>query len=176
MPKSPRAASTTQEVNDLACLTRDPRNARSHSERNLELIARSLQEVGGARSIVVDEDGVVLAGNATVSAARQAGIEKVRIVDADGTELVAVRRTNLTPGQKRRLALLDNRAAELAEWDDAVLAALADDTDLADLWEPDELAELLGAAPEVEFPEYDETAEERVAYVECPSCGHRFPR
>jgi hypothetical protein len=28
----------------------------------------------------------------------------------------------------------------------------------------------------VAFPEYDETAEDKVAYVECPSCGHRFPR
>jgi DNA modification methylase len=129
----------------LLSFTPDPRNARAHSERNLELIASSLLEVGAARSIVVDEDGVVLAGNATVSAAQQAGIAKVRVIDADGTELVAVRRTNLTPEQKRRLALLDNRAAELAEWDAKVLASLAEDTDLSGLWEPDELAGLLGS-------------------------------
>jgi hypothetical protein len=164
------------DPNDLASLTPDPRNARTHSERNVDLIAQSLQELGAARSIVVDENGVVLAGNATVTAAQHAGIDRVRVVDTDGSELVAVRRTGLSPEQKRRLALLDNRTAELASWDTEVLASLADDTDLSALWEPDELAELLATAPEVTFPEFDETAEERVAYVECPSCGYRFPR
>lgn len=132
------------DIQDLADLTPDPRNARSHSERNLELIAQSLQEVGAARSIVVDEDGVILAGNATVTAAQQAGFDRVRIVEVDGRELVAVRRTGLSPAQKRRLALLDNRTAELADWDTDVLASLAEDTDLSNLWEPDELADLLG--------------------------------
>lgn len=127
----------------LSSLTPDPRNARRHTDRNLDLIASSLQEVGAARSIVVDEDGVILAGNATVTAAQQAGIDRVRVIDTDGSELVAVRRSGLSPEQKRRLALLDNRAAELAEWDTEILASLAEDTDLAGLWEPDELAALL---------------------------------
>lgn len=133
-----------KESHSLAALKPDPRNARTHSERNLSLISQSLHEVGAARSVVVDEDGVVLAGNATVHAAKEAGIERVRVIDADGSELVAVRRSNLTPEQKRRLALLDNRASELAEWDTEVLASLSEDTDLSGLWEPDELAELLG--------------------------------
>jgi DNA modification methylase len=93
---------------------------------------------------VVDEDGTVLAGNATVQAAASVGMSSVRVVEADGSELVAVRRSGLTPEQKRRLALLANRAAELAEWDAEVLAALAADTDLSGLWEEDELAGLLG--------------------------------
>jgi len=142
----------TQDIPDaptdstaLSALTPDPRNARTHSERNRTLIEASLREVGAARSIVVDEAGVILAGNATVAAAQQAGLTQMRVVDTDGSELVAVRRTNLTPEQKRRLALLDNRTAELAAWDAGVLASLAEDTDLAGLWEPDELADLLNA-------------------------------
>ncbi|MPZ24516.1 MAG: hypothetical protein GEU28_13515 [Dehalococcoidia bacterium] len=141
------ASDNDPKIADLACLTPDPRNARTHSDRNLALIERSLREVGAARSIVVDEAGTILAGNATVEAAEQVGITRVRVVEADGTELVAVRRANLTPEQKRRLALLDNRAAELADWDAAVLASLAEDTDLSGLWAPDELADLLAAAP-----------------------------
>jgi hypothetical protein len=43
------------------------------------------------------------------------GIERVQVVDTDGEMLVAVRRRGLTPEQKARLALYDNRAAELAE-------------------------------------------------------------
>jgi DNA modification methylase len=130
----------------LASLMPDPRNARRHTDRNLGLLEQALREVGAARSIVVDETGTVLAGNATVAAAGKAGIDQVRIVEADGQELIAVRRSGLTPHQKRRLALLDNRTAELAEWDTEVLASLAEDTDLAGLWEPDELADLLAAA------------------------------
>lgn len=122
----------------LSSLLPDPRNARRHSERNLDLIEQSLRQVGAARSFVLDETGTILAGNATVAAAERAGIGRLRIVEADGTELVAVRRSGLTDAQKRRLALWDNRAAELAEWDSVVLAALAEDTDLSGLWEPDD--------------------------------------
>lgn len=81
------------------------------------MIAKSLQEVGAARSIVIDEHGVVLAGNGTVEGAQAAGIQKIKVVDVDGDTLVAVRRTGLTDAQKRRLALFDNRTSELAEWD-----------------------------------------------------------
>jgi ParB-like chromosome segregation protein Spo0J len=176
MAKATNPTPASEQLDELSALTPDPRNARTHSDRNLKLIALALQEVGAARSIVVDEDGVILAGNATVTAAQAAGIDRVRFVDADGSEIIAVRRTGLTSEQKRRLALLDNRTAELAAWDSEVLASLAEDTDFSDLWESDELAELLGEPPTVAFPEYDETAEEKVAYVECPSCGHRFPR
>ncbi len=129
----------------LGDLTPDPRNARKHTARNLATIEAALREVGAARSVVVDEDGTVLAGNATVAAAGAAGISRVRVVDADGSELIAVRRSGLTPEQKRRLALFDNRAAELAEWDTEVLASLADDTDLSGLWDDGELADLLSS-------------------------------
>jgi ParB-like chromosome segregation protein Spo0J len=161
----------------LTELTPDPRNARRHTERNLAQIKTALKAVGAARSIVVDEDGVILAGNATVEAAQLVGIEKVRIIETDGSEMVAVRRTGLTPEQKRKLALFDNRSSELAEWDAGVLAALADQLDLSALWEDDELAAILALAdpPDVAFPEYDETAEDAVKWLVCPECGHRFP-
>ena len=136
----------------LDALTPDPRNARRHSERNLRLITEALRDVGAARSIVVDETGTVLAGNATIAAAGHAGLTRVRVIDADGSELIAVRRTGLTLEQKQRLALYDNRAAELAEWDTEVLAHLADEIDLSALWETDELADLLSEeAPAIDL-------------------------
>lgn len=171
-------ASESTEATDLAQLIPDPQNARRHSARNLALIASALTEVGAARSIVVDEAGVILAGNATVEAAARAGLSRVRIVEADGSELIAVRRTGLTDAQKRRLALYDNRTSELADWDSAVLARLSDETDLSALWAEDELAELLAHAepPVVDFPEYDEAAVDAVSWATCPECGHRFPK
>ena len=133
-------------IQHLGDLLPDPRNSRRHNARNIGTIADGLQEVGAARSIVIDENGTILAGNGVVEAAAQAGIERVQVVDADGETLVAVRRTGLTAAQKTRLSLLDNRAAELADWDTDVLAELADsDPDsLSGLWSDEELAELLG--------------------------------
>jgi site-specific DNA-methyltransferase (adenine-specific) len=142
---SPEALNGEQQT--LGNLIPDSRNARRHTDRNLSQIEQALREVGAARSIVVDENGVILVGNATVQAASKVGIERVRVVDADGSELVAVRRTGLTPEQKRRLALFDNRAAELAEWDTEMLASLAEETDLSGLWDDDELAQVLAAEP-----------------------------
>src|SRR5436309_486919 len=70
----------------LRDLTPDPSNRRAHNPRNVGLIADSFHAVGAARSIVIDEDGVVLAGNATIVAAADAGIENVRIIEASGHE------------------------------------------------------------------------------------------
>jgi ParB-like chromosome segregation protein Spo0J len=103
------------EIIGLRDLKPDPQNARKHTPRNVGMIADALQEVGAARSIVIDEKGVVLAGNATMKAAERAGLDRVKVVDADGSEVIAVRRTTLTERQKKWLALYDNRAAELAE-------------------------------------------------------------
>jgi ParB-like chromosome segregation protein Spo0J len=157
-------------------LVLDPQNARHHSSRNLDLISASLDDVGAARSIVIDEENIILAGNATVAAAQALGLTKVQVIDVDGTTVVAVRRSGLTPDQKQRLALFDNRAAELADWDPLVLATLGDEIDLSAFWDADELAAVLDTAPDVIFPEYDESAAEEVAHVTCPACGHSFPR
>lgn len=113
-----------EEIKHIGQLIPDPQNARSHNERNIKQIVDSLQEVGAARSIVLDEDNVILAGNGVTEAAAIAGIENVRVIEADGNEIIAVKRRGLTPEQKRRLALWDNRAAELATWNGDVLAEM----------------------------------------------------
>lgn len=64
--RSPARVSTIRD------LTADPKNARRHTDRNVSTIATALRKVGAARSIVIDEQGVVLAGNATIQAAAQA--------------------------------------------------------------------------------------------------------
>jgi site-specific DNA-methyltransferase (adenine-specific) len=87
------------------------------------MVREALETVGAARSIVLDEDNVILAGNGVTTAAIAAGMTKVRIIDADGDEVIAVRRRGLTADQKRALALYDNRTGELATWDAAQLRA-----------------------------------------------------
>lgn len=159
-------------------LTPDPRNARRHNPRNEGMLEQSLREVGAARSIVIDEDGVVLAGNATVNAAAAAGIERMRVVDADGEEIIAVRRTGLTPEQKRRLAIFDNRTAELADWDPAILSADLDaGVDLGAWWFPEELDALVSGLAVPDFAPVGIEEQGRLdqkAPVTCPECGHEF--
>lgn len=124
-------------------LKADPANARKRTERSSGLIADSLQEVGAARSIVIDESNVILAGHGTVDAAGDVGITKVKVVDVDGDTIVAVRRKGLTPELKRRLSLYDNRTAELSEWDTDVLRRLQESgADFSNLFNTDELAAL----------------------------------
>ena len=134
------------DITSIADLTPDPKNARAHTPRNVGMIEQGMGEVGAGRSIVIDEAGVILAGNATVEAAQQAGITRVQVVDADGETLIAVRRSGLTAEQKVKLALFDNRASELSGWDAGVLSAIAEDVDLSSMFFPDELSAILEQA------------------------------
>ena len=177
---SPRGSRTVGKakpaavIETLADLTPDPRNARRHNPRNVGMLEKALGEVGAARSIVIDEHGVVLAGNATIEAAARAGIEKVQVVDADGETIIAVRRTGLTAKQKTRLALYDNRTAELADWDADVIAdLLATERELLDgLFADDELSKLI---PYTEPPEEFKTVDENIATEhQCPKCGYQW--
>jgi DNA modification methylase len=134
----------TDETKSLDALVADPANRRLHPARNVEMVRASLQQLGAARSIVIDEDDVILAGNGVTAAALAAGITSVRVIETSGDELVAVRRRGLTPEQKRALALFDNRTAELAEWDVDGLRADSDaGLDLQPFWTADEQSEML---------------------------------
>jgi hypothetical protein len=132
------------EINHIRDLTPHGENARLRTARGSSLIEKSLQEVGAARSIVIDEEGMILAGNGTVEAAGQVGIERVKVVDVDGDTLVAVRRRGLTDEQKKRLAYFDNRTGELAEWDPEQIARdQLEGLDLSDMWRQDEIDRLV---------------------------------
>lgn len=134
-----------KSVSSIADLKPDSKNARKHNQRNLDMIVDALHKVGAARSIVIDEDGVILAGNGVVEAAAEAGIGRVQVVDADGETIVAVRRTGLTDEQKRKLAYYDNRTAEVAEWDAEQIAAdLEAGFDFTGMFSEQEVHDLLG--------------------------------
>lgn len=160
-------------ITHLSQLHPDRENARGHSQRNLDMIVRSLGEVGAARSIVVDEDGNVLAGNATIDAASIAGIENVRVVDADGETIIAVRRSGLTADQKKRLAYYDNRTAELAFWEaERMLADMEVGVDLSGMFSDKELAHILEDLDVI--GEDGQEAEVKPTLITCPNCGHQW--
>ena len=99
-------------------ITFDKRNYRKHSEKNKKRIRKSLTECGAGRSVLVDKDGCLIAGNGVYEQAQALKIP-TRVIETDGTELVVVKRTDLaTDDQKRkRLALADNATSDHVEWD-----------------------------------------------------------
>ncbi len=84
-----------KKIDHIKHLKPDSANARKHNPRNIGMIVDSLQEVGASRSIVIDEDDNILAGNGTIEAAAEAGITRLKVVEADGNEIIAVRRRGL---------------------------------------------------------------------------------
>jgi DNA modification methylase len=89
----------------------DPANVRRHPDRNIQTIVASLKRFGQQKPIVVTKEGIVIAGNGTLQAARHLGWKQIEIV-----------RTGLTGSDATAYAIADNRTAELAEWDDDALA------------------------------------------------------
>ncbi len=147
-------------------LVPDPENRRQHNPRNIGMIADALRQVGAARSIVIDENHLVLAGNGVTEGAAEAGITKVRVIDAEGDELIAVRRSGLTPEQKRALALYDNRTSELAEWNAEQLQAdQAAGLDLTPWFSDAELGRLLPAAVKEGLTDPDAVPDQRATGI-----------
>lgn len=101
------------ETLKIADLEFDPNNARKHDDKNLNAIKGSLAKFGQRKPIVIDTKNVIVAGNGTVEAA----------MALDWTEIEAVRvPADWTPDEIKAFALADNRTAELAVWDQKVLA------------------------------------------------------
>lgn len=102
----------------------DKRNYRKHSDSNKRKIKKSLQECGAGRSVLVDADDTLIAGNGVFEQAQAMGIP-TRVIETDGTELVVVKRTDLrTDDDKRKLlAMADNSTSDNVEWDMEMLQA-----------------------------------------------------
>ena len=136
-------------------LKRDSQNARRHSTANKAAIRKSLEAVGAGRSIVIDAGDNLLAGEGVTNEWEAMG-GKVRIVESDGTELIAVKRVDVAPdsAKARQLATLDNLTADTSahQYDiDKLRAALANDPVSRAIAEQDErLRELLKTPPQAE--------------------------
>lgn len=109
----------------------DTHNYRNHDEQNLKLIDKSLKECGAGRSILLDSENEIIAGNATYKNAIANNIP-VKIIETDGKTLIALKRTDLKTNSKKRkkLALLDNSTSNKVLWD---LDNISADFDLSEL-------------------------------------------
>jgi hypothetical protein len=92
-------------------LIADDKNFNKGSENGAEMIRKSFQKFGSGRSILIDKNNRIIAGNKSVE---YSGIDDVLIVESDGTQLIAVKRTDidLDSPQGREMALADNASAK----------------------------------------------------------------
>jgi hypothetical protein len=88
------------------------RNARKIPQATVDKVAASIREFGWQQPIVVDTDGVIVAGHVRLLAAKQLGEKQVPVQVAAG----------LTPGQIKAYRLLDNRSHQESGWDTELLA------------------------------------------------------
>ena len=97
---------------DLNSLKPNPRNARTHSRKQVKQIAASIREFGFTNPLIIDRAHVVLAGHGRLAAAQELGLDRVPCVTIE----------NMSPQQKRAYALADNKLALNAGWDEELLA------------------------------------------------------
>ncbi|MCD8294467.1 MAG: hypothetical protein LUE27_04355, partial [Clostridia bacterium] len=154
----------------------DNLNINLGTEDGKRLLEESLRRLGAGRSILLDKNNRVVAGNKTLEAAIKLGLVKVKVVDTDGTELVAVKRGDLDLDTKegREMAIADNAvAAANIRFDENALRELTERFGLN--------RESLGfdkenAAPatekEIENYELNEVPHSKAV---CPMCFTEFP-
>jgi hypothetical protein len=141
-------------ISDLAI---NPRNARTHSPRQIQEIAHSIEKFGFNNPVLIDERNQIIAGHGRVEAAKLLGRERVP----------TLRIGHLSDQDKRAFILADNRLAEKAGWDPEILAI-----ELQGLIELNFDVELIGfSIPEVEMildaasPPANNTADDEIPDV-----------
>ena len=125
-----------EKIIDIEQLAQDQHNFNKGTEQGQELMERSFKEMGAGRSILIDRNGNIIAGNKSQKAAIAAGIKKVRIIETTGDELVAVKRTDvdIDSAEGRKLAYLDNLTTQVnLTWDETEIQAVQADVEGFDI-------------------------------------------
>jgi DNA modification methylase len=114
---------TTIKVKQTADLKPDPKNARIHKDRQIELLAKSIQAFGFNVPVLIDNDNNVIAGHGRLLACHKLGI----------TEVPTIALGNLSKAQLKAFMIADNRLTEIASWDDQLLGGSLKELSLLDL-------------------------------------------
>ena len=127
-----------RSIKDIQPYEHNPRN----NDGAVDAVAASIKEFGWQQPIVVDKDGVIIAGHTRYKAAKKLKLKEVPVVVAD----------NLTDEKVKAYRLADNKTSELAEWDSSAL-----DKELAELSDFD--MSQFGFDPAI-FPDAQEVVED----------------
>jgi len=128
-------------------------------------VAESIKQCGYCAPIIVDENGIILAGHTRLKALKQLGWDKCEVNVISG----------MTEEQKNKFRLLDNKTGEFAGWDNQKLIEELALVDLGNFNFGFETAtEMTDEAIQRYFDETGNEAEKKTKSVICPSCGCRF--
>ena len=145
-----------------------PRNARTHSRKQIRQIAESIRRFGFTNPVLIDGENRLLAGHGRVEAARELGMDTIPCLRID----------HMSPAEKRAYVLADNKLALNAGWDEELLAL-----ELKELMEADiafdisvtgfSIAEIDGLVDGLAPEEEGDPADDRLPDPDCvPSrCG-----
>ena len=156
-----------KKLSDIKPYENNPRK----NDKSVESVAKSIKNFGFRVPVVIDSDGVIVAGDTRYKASKKLGLTEIPCVVAD----------DLTEKQVKAYRLADNKTAELSEWDfdllDSELDGITDidmsdfGFDLSDTPET-ETIQKIASGKEIDIDEYDDDRFE----CECPKCGFRFNR
>lgn len=154
------------EIWDVEKLKPYENNARTHSEKQIGEIARSIETFGFNNPVLVDSKEGIIAGHGRLMAAKRLGIKEVPVIVLD----------HLTEKQKKAFIIADNKITANAGWDNDILAIEIENLKLEDFdldvlgFSPEEMKDLF---PEVKMEDIDGgyvTPEEQ--YIVSIECGH----
>ena len=97
------------KIGDVKPYEKNPRR----NDSAVDAVAASIQEFGWKQPIVVDKDGIIIAGHTRYKAAKKLRMKDVPVVVAD----------DLTEEQVKAYRLADNKTADLSEWDEELLGS-----------------------------------------------------
>lgn len=146
----------TMKLSELHPYPNNPRK----NDGAVDAVAESIRQCGYVAPIIVDEDGVILAGHTRYKALKKLGHTDAEVIVKEG----------LTEGQKRKYRLLDNKTGELATWDFNLLAVELEGIDFDGLALEWGLEQQEGIDLEDDIGE--PTGEGQT--VHCPKCGFVF--
>lgn len=149
---------STMRMEDIRPYPNNPRR----NDGAVDAVAESIRQCGYVAPIIVDEDGVILAGHTRYKALQKLGYETADVLVKSG----------MTEEQKKKYRLLDNKTGEFAEWDIDLLEIELDGLDFGSL-------DLDWGIPSAEGLDLDEAAstqseEKETETIHCPKCGFEF--
>lgn len=161
-------ATVSRPINEVVPYWRNPRRI---TDEAVNAVATSIQRYGYQQPVVVDDKNVIIIGHTRYAAMRKLGWDSLQVVVAD----------DLTEDQAKALRVLDNKTAELTEWDfdkladelvaldaDTMLGFFPEVSSINDPGAPDDL----GQDDEPPTQEWDEV-DPQVEFV-CPECFHSW--
>lgn len=154
----------------------DDKNFNKHTEFGMGLLEKSLRENGAGSSILIDKDNKIIAGNGIVEAAGQIGLDKIKVVETTGDEIIAVKRTDISLDSKqgRKMALADNATAKAdLMWDEENLSGEFNEDELKD-WGVFVEKGFSDSELEDFFEKDDTESGKEPKTVVCPHCGKEF--